>query len=454
MRSYSQLMPVYQPFIDPDKRVFPRQEATAAPSSLPGSDDITRIQLPNGIIVLARSNFNSPSVVVNGYLPVGSLYDSDEKLGLAGYVASALMRGTDRYEFQELYDNLESVGASLGFNAGTHTTGFSGQALVEDLDLLLNLLAESLRRPTFPENQVERLRMQLLTALAIRAQDTGEMASLTFDQLVYTGHPYGRPDDGFPETIQEINRSDLVEFQHRFYGPQGMVISVVGAVEPEAAVEKVTQALGDWENPQQPPQPKLPVLNHLAETTTRKVIIQGKSQADIVIGVAGPERRSPDYLAASLGNSVLGRFGMMGRIGEVVRERAGLAYYAYSSLAGGLGPGPWYVTAGVDPNNLAACIEMIQNEITRFVEGPVTQQELADSQANFIGRLPLSLESNGGVAVALLNLERYDLGLDYYRRYPDLVKAISVNDILETANRYWDPEHLGIAVAGPLETSA
>lgn len=453
MRTY----PLCNPEATLHKRLVRRSNnqtgSPVAPNSLPGPDDITRTQLPNGITVLARSNFNSPSVVVNGYLPVGSLFDSNEKLGLAGFVALGLMRGTERYDFQGLYDSLESVGASLGFNGGTHSTGFSGNALAEDLDLLLNVLDESLRRPTFPEIQVERLRAQLLTALAIRAQDTVETASLNFDQIVYADHPYSRPEDGFPETIQAITISDLVEFQRVYYGPRDMTISVVGAVEPEAVVEKVAQAFGDWENPGQPPMPDLSDLKPLAETTTRKVVIQGKSQADIVIGSAGPERRSSDYLAASLGNNILGRFGMMGRIGESVREQAGLAYYAYSSLAGGLGPGPWYVSAGVDPTNLTACIEMIRKEITRFVEQPVTDQELADSQANFIGRLPLSLESNGGVAIAILNLERYDLGLDYYRRYPDLVRAITAKDILETANRYLDPGHLGISMAGPPETT-
>ncbi len=164
--------------------------------SLPGPEDITRTELTNGIIVLARPNFNSPSVVVSGYLAVGNLFDPDEKLGLAGFTASALMRGTARRDFQEIYDALESVGASLGFNGGTHTTGFGGRSLVEDLDLLLEILDETLRQPTFPVEQMERLRAQILTGLAIQAQDTGEMASLTFDKVVYANHPYSRPEDG------------------------------------------------------------------------------------------------------------------------------------------------------------------------------------------------------------------------------------------------------------------
>lgn len=417
--------------------------------SLPGPDDITRVELPNGIVVLARPNHSSPSVIASGYVYAGNLLDSDEKLGLASFTASALMRGNSGRGFQEIYDALESAGASLGFNGGTHTTGFSGRALAEDLDLILELLADSLREPTFPSDQVERLRAQILTSLAIRAQDTGQMASLAFDQVVYAGHPYSRPEDGYPETIQAISRGDLVEFHRSTYGPRGMVIAIVGAVEPAQAVDTVALRLGDWENPAQPGQPTLPPVPQPDALPTSKVDIPGKIQSDIVMGAAGPERRSADYLAAALGNSVLGQFGMMGRIGDVVREQAGLAYYAYSSLSGGLGPGPWYVSAGVNPANVDTTIELIRQEIARFVSEPVSEEELGDCQASFIGRLPLSLETNNGVATALLNLERYDLGLDYYRRYPDIMRAITREQVLETARRYLDPERLGIAVAGP-----
>ena len=228
-----------------------------------------------------------------------------------------------------------------------------------------------------------------------------------------------------------------------------MVIVVVGAVSPGEVVEKVTRSLGAWNNAEQPMPPALPPLAPLTATVTQKVTIAGKSQADIVLGVAGPERRAANYLPASLGNNILGQFGMMGRIGDVVREKAGLAYYAHSSLSGGLGPGPWSVSAGVDPENVDKAIELIRQEIARFVREPVSAEELADSQANYIGRLPLSLESNSGVAGALLTLERYQLGLDYYRRYADLVQAVTVEHVLEAARAYLDPDRLGIAVAGP-----
>jgi zinc protease len=426
----------------------------ATRNTLPGADDITRVVFPNDITVLARPNFTSLSVVVNGYLAVGSLFDSDEKLGLAHFTGLSLMRGTARRSFQQIYDALESVGASLGFGAGVHSTGFNGHALAEDLPLLLDLLAETLCQPVFPTEQVERLRAQLLTGLAIRAQDTQEMSSLTFDQVVYEGHPYRRPEDGYVETIQAIKVEDLVAFHRKYFGPCHMVVVVVGAVDPARAVEQVERALGSWENPEQPDLPALPPLHPLVQTVRKHVYIPGKSQADLVMGSSGPTRRSPDYLSASLGNNILGQFGMMGRIGDVVREQSGLAYYASSSLNAGVGPGSWDVSAGVNPANLDKAIGMIQAEILRFVNEPVSGDELSDSQANYIGRLPLSLESNSGVAGSLVNLERYDLGLDYYRKYADMVHSVTPASILETARRYLDPEKLAVASAGPEGTAS
>lgn len=418
-------------------------------SSLPGSDDIQRTVLPNGIILLTRSNFNSPSVVLSGYLQAGALFDKDDKLGLADFTASALMRGTTQLDLQHIYDALESVGASLGFSSSTHTTGFGGRSLVEDLPLLFDLLSAALRQPVFPLEQVELLRAQLLTGLAIRAQDTSDMASLTFDQIVFDKHPYSRPDDGFTETVSAIKRDDLQEFHHRFYGPRGMVIVVIGAVEHGQVVDHLQRVLGDWDNPEQPQPLELPVLNPLQEMEKRHTTIAGKSQADIVIGVAGPKRTDPEYMAASLGNSILGQFGLMGRLGDVVRKRSGLAYYASSNLSAGVGPGAWYASAGVNPANVQKTVGLIIHELTNFVEHGVSVEELQDSQDNFIGRLPLSLESNAGVAGALLNIEHYDLGLDYYRHYPDLVAAVTPEAVLETARKYIQPERLAVATAGP-----
>ncbi len=418
-------------------------------SALPGPNDIYRETLPNGITVLTRSNFNSPSVVISGYFNAGSLFDPDEKLGLADFVSSALMRGTKKRSFDEIYNVLESAGASLGFSSGTHTSGFHGRSLAEDLPLLLSLFAEALTQPSFPKAEMEKLRAQLLTGLAISAEDTSEMASETFDKILYRDHPYSRPEEGTPETVKRITRDDLMKFHRECYGPRGMVIAVVGAVGAEEAVREVKRALGGWQVRGQKEPPALPPVKPLRKTVTKHHRIAGKSQSDLVIGSSGPRRKDAEYLAASLGNNILGQFGMMGRIGDAVREKAGLAYYAYSSLHAGVGPGSWEVSAGVNPSNVTKATRLIVDELRRFVQEGVTEDELADSKANFIGRLPLSLESNGGVAGALLNIERHDLGLDYYQRYADLVTAVTREEVLAAARKFIDPDKLAIAVAGP-----
>lgn len=418
-------------------------------SALPGPGDIHREVLPNGITVLTRSNFNSPSVVVSGYFDAGALFDPDEKLGLADFVTSALMRGTKKRKFDEIYNTLESAGASLGFSTGVHKSGFNGRSLAEDLPLILNLLSEALTQPSFPKAEMEKLRAQILTGLAISAEDTSDMASETFDKILYKDHPYSRPESGTPETVKRITRDDLVKFHRGCYGPRGMVIAVVGAVEAEDAVRRVKRALGGWQVKGQKEAPDLPGLKPLGRTISKHHRIAGKSQSDIVIGTNGPKRRDAEYMAASLGNNVLGQFGMMGRIGDSVREKAGLAYYAYSSLSAGIGPGSWEVSAGVNPKNVNRASGLIVDELRRFVQDGVTEEELADSKASFVGRLPLSLESNGGVAGALLNIERHDLGLDYYLRYDGLVNEVTCEDVLSAARKFIDPDRLAIAVAGP-----
>ncbi|GAP20647.1 M16 family metallopeptidase [Leptolinea tardivitalis] len=418
-------------------------------NSLPGPDDISRFELRNGLVLLTRPNFNSQSVVINGYIQCGSMYDPREKLGLAHFTSMSLMRGSTRRDFQQTYDALESVGASLGFSSSVHHTSFGGRCLSEDLPLLLEILSDSLRTPVFPDDQIERLRTQLLTGLAIRSQDTEEMASLTFDETLFANHPYGLPEDGYVETISQITPEDIRTFQKTAYHPVGMVLVVVGAIDPKACFDMVCRVFDSWSVENTLPLKLFPTVMPLTKKVTRHITIPGKSQTDIIIGTLGPKRNVPEYMAASLGNSILGQFGMMGRIGDVVREKSGLAYHASASLNSWIEAGSWEVSAGVNPANLKRTVDLVIQELKRFTSELVTAEELADSQANFTGRLPLSLESNGGVAGALLNIERFQLGLDYYRRYADIVNSVTPELILETARQYIHPDKVAVISAGP-----
>jgi zinc protease len=418
-------------------------------TSLPSPETIFRAELPNGITVLAYENFDSPSVVIGGHLWAGAISETAEQAGLSSLTAGMLMRGTERRTFGQINDALESVGAQLGFRSNVHTVGFGGKALAEELDLLLDILADSLQHPTFPAAELEKLRGQVLTAIQRRADDTSSMAWLAFDALLYPNHPYGRSVMGYEETVSGLGGAHLLSYYRDHYSPQGMVLAVVGAVSPDVVLDKVRRALGDWQAPDASPNRSIPPNVHLDETRRDTVVVEGKSQSDIVLGWPALARSDPDYMTARLANTVLGVFGMMGRLGDNIRERQGLAYYAYSRLEAGLGAGPWTAVAGVNPTNVERAVEGILDEARRMRAEPVPQDELADSQSYLTGSMPLRLETNEGVVTSLLDIERHGLGLDYLMRYTNLVNAVSVDDIRETVGKYLDPEVYALAVAGP-----
>lgn len=420
-----------------------------ADASYPGPDNILRQRLPNGIVVLVYENFASETVVIDGVVRAGALVEQRQKAGLANFAAMLLMRGTEARTFEQIYEDLESVGASLGFSGGNHTTGFSAHCLAEDVDLVLELLSQSLREPTFPAEQVEQVRGQIVTSLQMRANDTRRTASLAFNELLYGDHPYGRSSLGYLDSIRQITRGDIAEFHASYYGPAEMIITIVGAISADSALNKVAALLGEWQRPEQKKLPDVPDAPRPDAIQRSFVDMPGKTQADIVLGLPGPRRSAPDYLDASLMNTILGVFGMMGRVGQSVRIEQGLAYYAYSRLQGGLGPAPWYASAGVAPANVEQAITTILSEVNRIQDELVSEEELSDSQAFRTGSLPVSLETNSGLANVIGDIELYDLGLDYLSRYPEMIRDITAERVQKAAQKYLSAEQLAIAVAGP-----
>ncbi len=415
----------------------------------PGPESIGRTVLDNGIVVLTYQNFAAASVVIEGYLWAGALSEAVEKAGLADFVAGMLMRGTEQRSMDQIYEELESVGASLDFSAGRHITEFSAGGLAEDLDLLLDLLSASLRRPTFPQQEIAQLRGEILTGLQIRENDTRYRASKRFGELLYDGHPYGVSVSGYPETIAAITRDDLEAFHAAHYGPEGLTITIVGAVEADDAVRRVQAALGDWRNDGWLVPPGLPEASRPVGVQREDVVMADKMQSDIILGLPGPPRSAPDYLDASMANTILGVFGMMGRLGTTVREELGLAYYVYSRLQSGLGPSPWFVSTGVAPENVSLALESILAEIARIRDELAPEEELEDSKLYRTGSLPVSLETNDGLASIISDMEFLNLGLDYLQRFPDLIEDITVERVQAAARKYFSTEELVIVVAGP-----
>ena len=418
-------------------------------SSLPGPDDIFQATLDNGLRLFVRENHNSPSAVISGYLPGGAVHEPAEKAGLSAFTASMLMRGTENRSFDEINDAVESVGASLSVYGARHAVGVGAKSLAEDFSGLLEILADVLRHPVFPDEHVARVRGQRLTALQERDNDTRSVASLLMRSLAYPeDHPYHQPVEGYQKTISGLERANLVDFYRRTYSPTGGALVIVGAVRADDVVAQVQEALGPWQA-QPAEEPACPPVTALASVLRREKVLPGKTQSDIVLGVPGMRRSDPQYYAARLADTVLGRFGLMGRLGEHVREQLGLAYYAYSSLTAGREPGLWSVVAGINPANVASCLAAVEEELARLGSDLVPEEELNDSKAFLTGSQPLQLETNDGVAQAVLDMVWYDLGLDYLRQYPQLIDAVSAEEVRAVAGKYLKPGAYALAIAGP-----
>ena len=405
--------------------------------------------LSNGMVALIQRNASSPTVSVRGEVRVGAVNEPAAKNGLATFTGAALIRGTGRRTFQQIVAETEARGASVNAGGGQHVGGFAGRSLAEDLPLILEILADMLISPTFPAQEIQRLRGQFLMNLRESEQETRIQSSRAARALLYPpDHPYSRLTSGTVETVQGITRDDLAQF-HGLYHPAATTIAVVGDVEPQAVVAELERVFGRWEPAGAPPRQDLPPAPPLTQIQRRDVEMAGKIQSDLIWGVHGMTRTAPDYYAASVANMILGRIGLGGRLGDNVREQQGLAYYCGSSVDADLGAGPWAAIAGVNPTNVERAIAAILHEIERFCKDGPTDEELNDARDYMTGSLVLGLETNDGIAGTLLGIERYDLGRDYIRRYPDIIRPISAEQVVEVARKYLSTERYIVAVAGP-----
>lgn len=422
----------------------------AVQASIPSATNISRVVLDNGITVLAFENKGVKSVNLMGSIHAGSIYETPEKNGLASFVAASLMMGTTNRDFDQMHSALEDIGADVGFRSHVHKVGVYGKSLAEDLPIILDVASDSFRNPVFPKEHIERLRGERMTWLQYSNFNTRYRASKALREALYPDdHPYHYGTYGTEATIPALNIDDLQAYHAQHYGPRGTILVVVGAVPADRAIAMVAEKFGDWENPDQPDVIDLSQDVRSTDNKRSFVFVAGKTQSDINMGVVGPSRYADDYVPAQLANSILGEFGMMGRIGKSVREEKGLAYYAYSRVGGGHGPDSWTISAGVSPDNVELAIDSSLQEVERLITEVVSDDDIADNQSYFAGRLPLKLESNEGLASHIHSMESYDLGLDYLATYKDMIYNITKDDLLNAAQRYLKPDEMVIAVAGP-----
>jgi zinc protease len=282
--------------------------------------------------------------------------------------------------------------------------------------------------------------------------DPESLASREFERTVY---PEGSPLR--PETLDEaaravagITREDVQSFYKRQYGPDNMILVVVGDVKADRVRQALEARLGSWaRSPSAQPLPKLEV--EVQGKAVRQVIqVPEKSQASIVYGHAGGLRRSdPDFYSTQVLNMILGGGGALNsRLGNVIRDEQGLAYGVFSSFDSSLYPGPFQVVLGTNPANAEKAVASLEAEIRRIWEKGVTQREVDETVAYLTGRFPVRLETNAGVAEVLWLMEFYNLGPDYIEKYGEYYRAVTVAQVNEAAKKHLHPDRATLVIAG------
>jgi zinc protease len=411
----------------------------------------SRQVLPNGVTVIAKETRTTPAVTIYAGLHAGAVYDPPGRGGLAHFVSRTLDRGTSTRTADAIAEELDSRGVSLSVSVNRHALWLVCNCLVEDFDAVLAIVADIVMRPVFPPAEVENRRGEIVTLIRQDDDNPAAKAGEVLMRTLYSdAHPYGRPLRGTLESVASIDRAALEQFHRQRFVPGAMSLALVGDIEPDRAIEAAAAAFGDWTGA-----PRLALeLPPPPDGRARRVQIapmMNKAQADIAYGFNTIVRSDPRYYAYWLMNNILGQYSIGGRLGDSIREKQGMAYYAMSTLEANVVPGPLVIRAGVNPSNVERAVASIDTELSKMAaEGP-TERELKESKQYLIGSIPRTLETNLGIATFLQTAEYFGLGLDYDVRLPGLLQAVTHDAVHAAARETLDPARAAVAVAGPYD---
>jgi zinc protease len=409
-----------------------------------------RAALGNGVPVLGQERPQSRSFALRMRIPAGAVYELPQESGVAFLTARSLQRGSGGRSFDAISTRLDELGSSITVDAGREFVEARIRGLRDDFAELVEMLGQALQHPDFPAVEIDKVRADQLGAIAESDNDTRATADRLLRRSVYPEpNPFGRRVLGSPETVAAHDRDAVAAYHARAFSPSGATIAVVGGFgEFEGALETLSSGFGRWDVSRRAADLKNRLGTNEGGVRATEAI-PGKSQADVAVGVASIPRGHADYYALDVGNLILGRLGLMGRLGAEVRDRQGLAYHASSHLEPRRDGTLWAARAGVDPENIERALHAIQTELDRLRDELVSDQELRDAKSYLTGVLPLALETHDGVASTLLAIEEFGLGLDYLDRYPDIIAAVSRDQVREAAQLHLDPETLAVGIARP-----
>ena len=407
--------------------------------------DIQRFSLPNGLPVLLMESHRVPVVEVALVIRVGAVDEPAGKAGLASMTAAMLDEGAGTRTALEIADAVDFLGASLQTTSDYHATVVTLHAPLSKLADALPIFADVALRPTFPDEELERLRAERLTTLLQWRDEPRAIAAVAFAAALYgTGHPYGQPTLGTATSVAGLASQDLRDFHARAH-PGMATLIVVGAVTRAAVEPLLAAALGDWS----PGTASAGRLLPAPQVEVREIWIvdkPGAAQSEIRIGRIGAERVTEDYHEIVVMNTILGG-SFTSRLNQILREERGYTYGAFSGFDFRPAGGPFVAQAAIQTAVTDSALAVFLREISTILER-VPDAELQRAKNYTAFGYPQSFETVAATADAMTEIALYDLPLDTLDRLIDEILAVTAEDVERVARKYLDPERVAIVVVG------
>ncbi|MBN2082050.1 insulinase family protein [bacterium] len=411
-------------------------------------------QLNNGLTVIIRENHNNPTVSINGLVRAGKIDDPAGLPGVGNFAVSMLSNGTDKHTKMELAQIMEDAGVELGFSPSREYFTYAGRALTEDFELLLDLLAEQLLEPSFPEDEIEKTRQQILAGLLDSENDTFDQAFYTGRDLLYSlDHPFAGRVEGRTGVVERIARDDLAAWFVENVIPDGAVLTIVGDVDAEDALAVVKRHFNRW---QSRGDERAELLARGAEFDLtmagqrQDLMLPDKSNVSLVWLGAGPDKLDRREWAERLMAVFILGGDMYSRLNERLRIKEGLTYGSFAWFSNGRAAGPFCVAVQVAPNNVEAAIAATNEELARYAgEGP-SAEEMELARNYLTGNFPVKLANNAAVAGALTDAVYLGKDISYIQDYTALIKGIDLASVAAAAGEYMDPAELILLAAGTI----
>src|SRR5438067_3648277 len=373
----------------------------------------SRTVLDNGVVLLAKRTSTTPAVAMSLAVRAGSAFDPPGRAGLTWLLSRVIDRGTAARSAAEIAEELDSRGITLTIAVTRHLFSLVCTCLADDFEPVLALVGDIVMSPTVPDDELAMRKGEVITAIRQDEDNPAVRATEALMALLYPGgHPYGRRTKGSIATVENLTRDRLLQLHASRFAPGELTAVIVGDVDLSRAIDAATHVFGGWNKAG----PALLAVAPVAPPEARQRVVipmMNKAQADIACGFVAIARRDPDYYACWLMNNVFGQYSIGGRLGDSIRERQGMAYYASSALDANVVDGPLAIRAGVSPANVDRAVASIDREVAAIVADGITQKELDDSRRFLVGSIPRALETNAAIANFLQIAEFFDLGLDY-----------------------------------------